>query len=165
MNKSNQKKQLIKMCVKEALINLGKRFSEYRVAAQINKQQVLVKTGLTRPTLIRFENGLGISLLSFIRLLRVINKLEFLNNLTVANPIEKHKNIIYQNDKELLISLGFYIYFERIFQEMSQRELAQKAGISIPTISSIEGGKEGVSLLAYLKCLKGIGKIDILSKF
>ena len=167
INKPTYKtKQLTQMCdTKEVLINFGKKFSEYRIEAQINKQQVLVRTGLTRPTLIRFETGHGISLLSFIRLLRVINKLEFLNALIIANPIEKCKNIIYQNDKELLISLGFYIYFERTMQGMSQRELAQKIGISIPTISSVESGKNGVSLLAYLKCLKGIGKTEILSKF
>lgn len=57
---------------------LGKRYSEYRKRMKYTQKEVAEKSGLSVFTISTFENGssTGITLASFIKLLRVIDSLE-----------------------------------------------------------------------------------------
>lgn len=57
---------------------LGKRYSDYRKRMKYTQKEVAEKSGLSVFTISSFENGssTGITLASFIKLLRVIDSLE-----------------------------------------------------------------------------------------
>lgn len=152
-------------CTKQILAQLGNKFNRYCIRSQLTKQEILTQAQLTRPTLRRFEKGMGISLLSFIRLLRIINKLDILEPLLARKPSLNSCYITKLTDSDILYSIGFDIYYNRTLSNLSQREFALKAGISIPTLRALETGKEGVSLYTYVKCLNSIGKSKNLVKF
>lgn len=149
----------------EILIILGQRFAMYRTNERINKNKILEQVGISRATLHRFEQGKGISLISFIKLSRSINKIGFFKSLTVKNPLKQTRNFKAQKDEEILSDIGFYIYVERFSAQIKLEDLAVNAGISTPTLNRLEKGHEGVSLETYIKCLKAIGKADKLLEF
>ena len=50
-------------------------------------------------------------------------------------------------------NIGLRIKDERIKQGLSQAELAEKAGLSLPVISSIENGRSSMWLITFAKIL------------
>lgn len=54
---------------------LGARFKEYRLRMELTQREVAQKSGLSLPTIYKFENGrlTDMSMFSFLQLLRAIN--------------------------------------------------------------------------------------------
>ena len=48
---------------KKILIILGERFAIYRANENVNKNKILEQVGISRPHLLRFEPGKGISII------------------------------------------------------------------------------------------------------
>lgn len=67
---------------------LGVRFKDYRLRAQLTQKDVAELTGLTVPTVQRFENGLSgnISLNTFLLLLKAIGCINGLDELMPEQP-------------------------------------------------------------------------------
>lgn len=67
---------------------LGIRFKDYRLRANMTQKEVAEVTGLTIPTIQRFENGLSnnISLGTFLLLLKAVGCINDLNELMPEQP-------------------------------------------------------------------------------
>lgn len=67
---------------------LGVRFKDYRLRAQLTQKDVAELTGLTVPTIQRFENGLSgnISLATFLLLMKAIGCINGLDDLMPEQP-------------------------------------------------------------------------------
>ena len=67
---------------------LGARFKDYRLRAQLTQKDVAELTGLTVPTVQRFENGLSgnISLSTFLLLMKAIGCINGLDELMPEQP-------------------------------------------------------------------------------
>ena len=67
---------------------LGKRYSEYRKRMEYSQKEVSEKSGLSVFTISTFENGssTGVTLASFIKLLRAIDSLEEIEKLLPELP-------------------------------------------------------------------------------
>lgn len=67
---------------------LGKRYSEYRKRMEYTQKEVAEKSGLSVFTISSFENGssTGITLASFIKLLRAIDSLDEIEKLLPELP-------------------------------------------------------------------------------
>lgn len=67
---------------------LGERFKDYRLRSQLTQKEVANLTGLTVPTVQRFENGLSgnISLATFLLLMKAIGCIEGLDELMPEQP-------------------------------------------------------------------------------
>jgi len=72
----------------EIIRQLGKRYSDYRKRMGFTQKEVAEKSGLSIFTISSFENGssTGITLASFIRLLRAIDNLEEIEKLLPELP-------------------------------------------------------------------------------
>jgi len=72
----------------EIIRQLGKRYSDYRKRMGFTQKEVAEKSGLSIFTISTFENGssTGITLASFIRLLRAIDNLEEIEKLLPELP-------------------------------------------------------------------------------
>lgn len=71
------------------------------------------------------------------------------------------KRVTYKNEK-LLKEIGTMIIKLREKQEMSQEELAYKAGIDRTYISGIEKGDRNISVTTYTKLAEALGvKINL----
>jgi len=57
---------------------LGKHIKQMRINKNITQQQLAETTGLDRVTISRFENGRAATLLTFVQILRALDKLELL---------------------------------------------------------------------------------------
>jgi len=68
--------------------DLGKRYSEYRKRVEYTQKEVAEKSGLSVFTISSFENGssTGITLTSFIKLLRAIDNLDEIKKLLPELP-------------------------------------------------------------------------------
>lgn len=65
----------------EALLQyVGKQMQQMRINAQLSQQQLAERAGVSRSTVTQVENGRGMKMESVVALLRVLNKLEILNN-------------------------------------------------------------------------------------
>lgn len=67
---------------------LGKRFKENRILAQMTQKEVAEMTGLTIPTIQRFENGLSqnINLATFLLLTKAVGCINQLDGLLTDEP-------------------------------------------------------------------------------
>ncbi|NIK00617.1 helix-turn-helix domain-containing protein [Xanthomonas cannabis] len=64
-------------------------------------------------------------------------------------------------------TLGERLRTARLRREMTQRELAMRVGISVPTLAKLENGDPSISLAAVLRVLTVLGldkDIDLLAK-
>jgi len=69
------------------------------------------------------------------------------------------------NDNEILETFGHNVKIERVKKSLSQQELAELAGFSVPYISNIENGKYNISLTRANKISKIFNKsIDEMIK-
>ncbi len=73
----------------EIIQQLGKRFGDYRRRMKITQKEVAGKSGLSVFTISCFENGssTGITLASFIKLLRAIESLDEIEKLLPELPL------------------------------------------------------------------------------
>jgi len=73
------------------IIEVGNLIKSIRLQKNITQQQLADKVGLYRSTISEMENGRASSLLSFIQVLRGLEKLETLNSLSDVLPISPLK--------------------------------------------------------------------------
>lgn len=59
--------------------------------------------------------------------------------------------------KKILAELGENIKLARLRRKLSSEQVSERAGISRPTLSSIEKGSAGVGIGSYLKVLLVLG--------
>lgn len=80
---------------------LGKRYSDYRKRMGYTQKEVAEKSGLSVFTISSFENGSssGITMASFIKLLRSIDSLEEIEKLLPELPISPREVFKKQNRK------------------------------------------------------------------
>ena len=71
-------KNIKRMPVADIVLALGRRFKEYRIASQMTQEEVSAKSGVSLPTIKRFELGLtyNITMGNFIALLKAIDYAE-----------------------------------------------------------------------------------------
>ena len=71
-------------------------------------------------------------------------------------------NDIYaSSNTEIIRTLGQHFKAYRIQSRMTQRELAEQTGISVPTIRGFENGKSfNVSLQVLLSLMRAIGQLE-----
>lgn len=83
----------------ELIKMLGERFKDYRLRAQLTQRDVAEITGLTIPTIQRFENGLSgnISLSTFLLLIKAIG---CINGLDELMPQQPESPYLYNNSKK-----------------------------------------------------------------
>lgn len=72
----------------ELIRMLGTRFKDYRLRANLTQKDVAEVTGLTIPTIQRFENGLSnnISLATFLLLMKAIGCINGLDDMMPEQP-------------------------------------------------------------------------------
>jgi putative transcriptional regulator len=73
-------------------------------------------------------------------------------------------NILSLTDKQILEEIGASIKAKRINMQLTQKEVALKAGISVYTISRAENG-ETVSLETFVAILRALFKLNDLYNF
>jgi transcriptional regulator with XRE-family HTH domain len=80
---------------------LGVRFKDYRMRAQLTQKDVAVQTGLTVPTIQRFENGLSgnITLGTFLLLMKAVGCINGLEELMPEQPESPY--LYYDNNKKM----------------------------------------------------------------
>jgi transcriptional regulator with XRE-family HTH domain len=80
--------ELYEQAGSEIIRQLGKRYSDYRKRMGFTQKEVAEKSGMSIFTISSFENGssTGITLASFIRLLRAIENLEEIEKLLPELP-------------------------------------------------------------------------------
>ncbi len=59
---------------------VGKQMRQMRINARLSQQQLAERAGVSRSTVTQVENGKGMKMESVVAMLRVLNKLEILNN-------------------------------------------------------------------------------------
>ena len=76
----------------------------------------------------------------------------------------KKKIVILPETKKIVDEMGENIKLARLRRKLSSEQVAERANISRPTLSSIEKGSPTVSIGAYLKVLQvfGLGKDFLL---
>lgn len=72
----------------DVVMELGRRFREYRIALRLTQKDISEQTGMSVMTIVRFERGEGsaIRLDNFIALLRAVQKLEMVSELIPDIP-------------------------------------------------------------------------------
>ncbi|RHJ82601.1 helix-turn-helix domain-containing protein [Parabacteroides sp. AM08-6] len=76
----------------EIIMELGRRFKEYRLSYQLTQKEVAEKAGISLITVRQFENGkaYNITMGNFLALLRVLDCLEQVNGLLPEIPISSY---------------------------------------------------------------------------
>lgn len=65
----------------EALMQyVGRQMRQMRINTRLSQQQLADRAGVSRSTITQVENGKGMKMESIVAMLRVLNKLEILNN-------------------------------------------------------------------------------------
>lgn len=62
------------------LVFLGNQLKQMRLNARLTQEDLALRTGVSRVTIDRLENGKGAKLETFVAVLRGLQKLEILNN-------------------------------------------------------------------------------------
>lgn len=76
----------------EIIMELGRRFKEYRLANRLTQKEVAERANVSLITLRQFENGkaYNINMSNFLALLRVVNNLEQINELLPEIPVSAY---------------------------------------------------------------------------
>lgn len=76
----------------EIIMELGRRFKEYRLASKLTQKEVTERANVSLITLRQFENGktYNINMGNFLALLRVVNCLEQMNELLPEIPVSAY---------------------------------------------------------------------------
>jgi transcriptional regulator with XRE-family HTH domain len=67
-------------------------------------------------------------------------------------------------DKEILQEMGGRIRTYRLQRNLSQQELARRAGVNRTTVRDIEGGKDS-QLSTLVKLMRALGRLEDLNAF
>ena len=80
---------------------LGRRYSDYRKRMKYTQKEVAEKSGLSIFTISSFENGssTGITMASFVKLLRAIDSLDEIEKLLPELPVSPRTLFMKQNKK------------------------------------------------------------------
>lgn len=70
---------------------LSRQVRQMRINSNMTQQQLAERTGLDRVTISRFENGRAATLLTFVEILRALNRLELLDAFSEAPEISPMK--------------------------------------------------------------------------
>lgn len=81
-----------RMPTADIVMALGKRFKEYRIASRMTQTEVSEKSGVSLPTIKRFELGLtyNITMSNFIALLKAIDYVDGLAEILPEMPISPY---------------------------------------------------------------------------
>jgi len=72
-------------------------------------------------------------------------------------------NEIYEmNNKNLSALIGHKFKRIRINSNMTQKELSEKSGIALMTISGFESGRSSVSLITLIQLLRALNKLELI---
>jgi hypothetical protein len=73
----------------DIMVELGRRFRDYRIALRMTQKEVALQSGVSVMTIVRFERGEGatIRLNNFISLMRSIQKLEGISECIPEIPV------------------------------------------------------------------------------
>jgi transcriptional regulator with XRE-family HTH domain len=69
------------------LRELGKSLKLIRLKKNLTQEEVALRAGLDRTTIVQLEKGRSTSLLTFVQILRVLERLDFLNSLQEPEEI------------------------------------------------------------------------------
>ncbi|MDQ3002759.1 MAG: helix-turn-helix domain-containing protein [Fibrobacterota bacterium] len=69
------------------LRELGKSLKQLRLKRDLTQEEVALRAGLDRTTVVQLEKGRSATLLTFVQILRVLDRLDFLNGLHAAEEI------------------------------------------------------------------------------
>ena len=70
--------------------------------------------------------------------------------------------IAYSRTDDLEIALGQHLRSLRLRQNISQRELAERASVALNVVKKLEGGK-GATVTSLIKVLRALGREDWLN--
>lgn len=72
---------------------MGRRFKQYRISYRLTQQDVADQTGISKVTLSNFENGKlnNLTLAHFMGLMRVLDRLDWVDNLLPEIPISAYE--------------------------------------------------------------------------
>ena len=92
----------------EILVELGRRFKEYRLTYSLTQKEAAEKAGVSRITLRQFENGkaYNINMGNFLALLRVVDCLEQMDDLMPEIPVSAYTMERIMNKKPKRIRHG-----------------------------------------------------------
>lgn len=77
--------------------------------------------------------------------------------------MSKSKTVIFPKGKRMLATMGEQFKLARLRRKLSMEQVSERAGISRPTLLSIEKGSPTVSIGSYFLVLKVLGlESDIL---
>lgn len=76
----------------EIIMELGRRFKEYRLASRLTQKEAAERAGISLITLRQFENGkaFNINMGNFLALLRVVDCLEQINEILPEIPVSAY---------------------------------------------------------------------------
>lgn len=69
------------------------------------------------------------------------------------------------NNKAIMAEIGQRFVLARLNEGLEQIELADKAGVNVSTVQSLEGGKRSVGLEKIIAILRALGKLHELDNF
>ena len=76
---------------KELVIRIASSIKKYRLTLNLSQRELAEITGMDRSSIASFENGRPANLLSFLQILRGLNKLDVFNSLlqqeTIISPV------------------------------------------------------------------------------
>ena len=75
------------------------------------------------------------------------------------------KNWYSESDQSLVENIGNSIRQVRLAQNISQAELASKAGVSRVTVAMCESGKKAVTLKTLIQLLRALRSLEVLYSF
>lgn len=84
---------------------------------------------------------------------------------TVMQGNARIKNWYSESDQSLVGGIGRYIQQVRLAQNISQTELASKAGVSRITVAMCESGKKAVTLTTLIQLLRALNSLEVLNSF
>lgn len=73
-------------------------------------------------------------------------------------------NFYERSDADIVRSVGDFIKKQRISRKMTQKDLAERAGINRTTVINLEKG-ESVTFVSLIQILRALRKLDVLNSF
>ncbi|TYL47000.1 helix-turn-helix domain-containing protein [Marinomonas sp. IMCC 4694] len=70
-----------------------------------------------------------------------------------------------KSNAALLKMIGERFLQARLNEGLEQQELADKAGVNVSTVQSLEGGKRSVGMLKVLAVMRALGKLHEIENF
>jgi len=74
------------------------------------------------------------------------------------------ENVYELNTPDICAEIGKKLKSIRINANLTQRQLAEKSGISLMTISGFESGRSQVSLLTFIQLLRALEHLEVIEQ-